>query len=514
MHLADGSAVRPGYLLTDGSVEPDAIPSRRPGARDDGLEGQRAARPRKTRITGIYPNDTWSGPHVTWSREHCRAAHSLCRSRETRSCCPTATPCRRPPAPASTSSPTRRPSLRVPLSPAGGTCTVVFNIAPTAVPSEVIPGSKDDRELGAHFNAFAYRRRENRLRRQPAVASGDGSRQLHARHARRHASRRPRGARARRVRADEPARPGAHPGRARRARRRAAHVAAPASHAIRTAWSIAGHPPRSASSAPSTCSTSPTGCTRRSEQGSARRRSTISCPSTIPSGRPADAVHARPQVRRRRHDLRRHLRQLGLHGRETTETLGVAAGADPHRAAAPSTCSARTAPPPSSARRTSSRWPRSSRGRTYRCSPRRTGCSAATSARGRRSRGLGRAAAPRRPAAFAGSATCRTTSSRGSIAEPRSSPTPRVSRASAFRSSRRWPVAPPWSPPRTSRSTRRVGRRALRADPEDPAAFAAAIERAVADRERLVALGLEHVRRFSWRSVGETFLRGYEEAAR
>ena len=58
------------------------------------------------------------------------------------------------------------------------------------------------------------------------------------------------------------------------------------------------------------------------------------------------------------------------------------------------------------------------------------------------------------------------------------------------------------------------GDAALRADPEDPAAFAAAIERALADRERLVALGVEHARTFSWRSVGETFLRGYEEAAR
>jgi glycosyltransferase involved in cell wall biosynthesis len=56
------------------------------------------------------------------------------------------------------------------------------------------------------------------------------------------------------------------------------------------------------------------------------------------------------------------------------------------------------------------------------------------------------------------------------------------------------------------------GAAALRADPEDPSAFAAAIERAVAERERLVALGLEHVHAFSWRSVGETFLGGYEEA--
>jgi glycosyltransferase involved in cell wall biosynthesis len=58
------------------------------------------------------------------------------------------------------------------------------------------------------------------------------------------------------------------------------------------------------------------------------------------------------------------------------------------------------------------------------------------------------------------------------------------------------------------------GGAALRADPEDPVAFASAIERARADRERLVALGLEHAKTFSWRATGETFLRGFEEAAR
>ena len=57
------------------------------------------------------------------------------------------------------------------------------------------------------------------------------------------------------------------------------------------------------------------------------------------------------------------------------------------------------------------------------------------------------------------------------------------------------------------------GAAALRADPEDPAEFAAAIGRAALDRERLVALGLEHAKTFSWRAVGETFLRGYQEAA-
>jgi glycosyltransferase involved in cell wall biosynthesis len=57
------------------------------------------------------------------------------------------------------------------------------------------------------------------------------------------------------------------------------------------------------------------------------------------------------------------------------------------------------------------------------------------------------------------------------------------------------------------------GDAAVRADPEDPAAIARAIEQAVNERERLAAAGLEHARRFSWRAVGETFLRGYERAA-
>jgi glycosyltransferase involved in cell wall biosynthesis len=56
------------------------------------------------------------------------------------------------------------------------------------------------------------------------------------------------------------------------------------------------------------------------------------------------------------------------------------------------------------------------------------------------------------------------------------------------------------------------GSAAVRADPDDPAALAAAIERAIADRDRLAAAGLEHAGGFSWRAVGETFLRGYEEA--
>ena len=56
------------------------------------------------------------------------------------------------------------------------------------------------------------------------------------------------------------------------------------------------------------------------------------------------------------------------------------------------------------------------------------------------------------------------------------------------------------------------GDAAVRANPDDPAAIAAAIESARAQREQLVSAGLAHSRTFTWREVGEIFLRGYEEA--
>ena len=56
------------------------------------------------------------------------------------------------------------------------------------------------------------------------------------------------------------------------------------------------------------------------------------------------------------------------------------------------------------------------------------------------------------------------------------------------------------------------GDAALRADPDDPGAWAAALERAVAERERIAALGLAHAGSLSWRAVGDVFVRGYEGA--
>ncbi len=53
------------------------------------------------------------------------------------------------------------------------------------------------------------------------------------------------------------------------------------------------------------------------------------------------------------------------------------------------------------------------------------------------------------------------------------------------------------------------GEAAVRADPESPAAIAAAIREALARRDELRAKGFEHAREFSWAATGRTFLEGY-----
>jgi glycosyltransferase involved in cell wall biosynthesis len=56
------------------------------------------------------------------------------------------------------------------------------------------------------------------------------------------------------------------------------------------------------------------------------------------------------------------------------------------------------------------------------------------------------------------------------------------------------------------------GDAAVRADPDDPAAIAAAIDEAIRRRQELAPKGLAHAAQFTWRAVGEIFLHGYEEA--
>jgi glycosyltransferase involved in cell wall biosynthesis len=56
------------------------------------------------------------------------------------------------------------------------------------------------------------------------------------------------------------------------------------------------------------------------------------------------------------------------------------------------------------------------------------------------------------------------------------------------------------------------GEAAVRADPDSPEEFAEGIRRALAERERLVAEGLAHARRFNWLETGRVHLRSYADA--
>ena len=56
------------------------------------------------------------------------------------------------------------------------------------------------------------------------------------------------------------------------------------------------------------------------------------------------------------------------------------------------------------------------------------------------------------------------------------------------------------------------GDAAVRVDPKSPEAIAAGIEQALAERDVLVARGLEHARRFTWRACGEAQLQGFTTA--
>jgi hypothetical protein len=115
-----------------------------------------------THVTGIYPNDTWSGAAVTYQRVECTGGSIAVQLQGdprlfTRPQTVVATEGgvvvgrARIPVTAET-------TLTVPLRPAAnGRCTVRFGVGRTLVPARVEPGSLDPRRLGAHFLNFDYR---------------------------------------------------------------------------------------------------------------------------------------------------------------------------------------------------------------------------------------------------------------------------------------------------------------------------------------------------------------------
>ncbi len=161
VRLPDGGAFATEYLLTDGSVTPDGEVVARDDLLGTTLWRVGGAVVSTTSIRGLYPNDSWSRETVIWKRRRCRGGElivslssdpSLFESPQSVHASidgdPVALAIVKPNTPA---------KLRVPLQSNRETCVVRFRVTPTAVPAEVLPGSTDRRELGAHFNVFDYR---------------------------------------------------------------------------------------------------------------------------------------------------------------------------------------------------------------------------------------------------------------------------------------------------------------------------------------------------------------------
>lgn len=163
LRTAEGDTIDDPYALLDGSISPDGdvvaadVPL--------GITLWRLAGPLSstTSLTGIYPNDTWSGPRVRWTRRHCRGGElvvslfsdpNLVGSELTDVLASVGgRPVARIVVP-----PVGSVRLRVPLTAANGSCVVDFLVTPTRVPANRIEGSTDVRELGVHFGAFVYQR--------------------------------------------------------------------------------------------------------------------------------------------------------------------------------------------------------------------------------------------------------------------------------------------------------------------------------------------------------------------
>jgi len=162
MRGPDGKVVQADYVLTDGTVDVGG----KVVAQDvrKGIVLRRLFGPLRqvSRVDGLYPQDTWSGPEVTYTRLGCRGGSVVVTLQSdpslfTKPTTVVATVDGREVARTKVA-PTATEYMTVPLVRDGQTCVVHFTVSPTAIPKVVTKGQNSDpRELGAHFTRFTYR---------------------------------------------------------------------------------------------------------------------------------------------------------------------------------------------------------------------------------------------------------------------------------------------------------------------------------------------------------------------
>jgi hypothetical protein len=162
MRGPDGKVVRASYVLTDGTVDVGG----RLVAQDarKGIVLIRIGGPLRqvSRVDGLYPQDTWSGPAVTYTRLACRGGSVVVSLQSdpslfTKPTTVVASVGGREVARVAVA-PTAMRELTVPLRRQGSTCRAAFAVSPTLVPEVVTKGQNPDpRELGIHFTRFTYK---------------------------------------------------------------------------------------------------------------------------------------------------------------------------------------------------------------------------------------------------------------------------------------------------------------------------------------------------------------------
>jgi hypothetical protein len=153
---ADGRPVRSPYVLTDGSVQLAGKVVAQDTNKGVFLYRVNGPMRQTSYVTGLYPNDTWSGPTVTYTRLNCPGGSVTVRLQGDTALFTkpqtVAAGGRRIAVP-----PAGTRLFTVPLERKGKTCVARFTVTPTAVPAVVTNGENpDSRVLGIHFTGFDY----------------------------------------------------------------------------------------------------------------------------------------------------------------------------------------------------------------------------------------------------------------------------------------------------------------------------------------------------------------------
>ncbi|HZP29162.1 MAG TPA: hypothetical protein VFC99_09440, partial [Acidimicrobiia bacterium] len=159
-----GRPVRSRYVLTDSSVQLGGRELDQDPRTGMTLYETRGPLRQVSQVTGLYPNDTWSGRYASYTRLNCHGGklevglasdHGLFTKPQTVYARVGGQEVARVRV-----APGAVADLVVPLPSGERVCNVDFEVTPTAIPAEVTKGFNPDvRELGIHFTRFEYKPR-------------------------------------------------------------------------------------------------------------------------------------------------------------------------------------------------------------------------------------------------------------------------------------------------------------------------------------------------------------------